>query len=299
MLEKIDLTKKLGKKKYKQIMPELSDRLSRIQKASCEAGIAVVILFEGWDAAGKGASIQKLTSSMDPRGFKVYPIGAPRAFEKKRPWMWRYWMKLPGRGEWVIFDRSWYRRITNDRLEGIIPENEWRRGYRDIVDFERTLVDNEYVLIKFFLHLGRQEQRRRFNKLSSDPQTAWRVTPQDWERHRRYDDWAMAWEEVFDRTDTEWAPWTIIGANNRRFAWVKIYQTIMDVFAESLEIPQISQLEQISSEPSQASVLEAFQNADSLEPIILTGSGSSKPDESVQTTVEKYPVELENPEKDI
>ena len=151
------------------------------------------------------------------------------------------------------------------------------------------------------VHLGRQDQRRRFNKLSSNPQTAWRVTPQDWERHRRYDDWTMAWEEVFDRTDTEWAPWTIIEANNRRFAWVKIYQTVMDVFAERLEISQFSQPEKISAEPSQASVVEAFQNADSdsLEPIIFTGSGSSKPDESIQTTVEKYPVELENSEKDI
>ncbi len=216
MLEKIDLTKKLRKKSYKQIIPELSDRLARSQKVAWSAGTAMVILFEGWDAAGKGAAIQKLTSSLDPRGFRVYPIRAPRTYERKWPWMRRFWMKLPGRGEWAIFDRSWYRRITNDRIEGIIPENEWRHGYRDIVDFERMLVDDGYLLVKFFLHISRQEQRRRFDQLSSDPRTAWRITAQDWERYRHYDDWEMAWEEVFDRTDTEWAPWTIVEAHNSR-----------------------------------------------------------------------------------
>lgn len=298
MLEKIDLTKKLGKKTYKQTMPELSARLFQMQKASWDAGLAIVILFEGWDAAGKGAAIQKLTSSLDPRGFTVYPIRAPRAFEKKRPWMWRFWMKLPGRGEWAIFDRSWYRRITNDRLEGIIPENKWRRGYRDNVDFERTLVDDGYILIKFFLHISRQDQRRRFNKLSSDSQTAWRVTAQDWERHRRYDDWAMAWEEVFDRTDTEWAPWTIIEATNRRFAWVKIYRTILDVFSERLELTQLSQPEQMAAEEPQAAVEDAFQETGSLEPAALSDADSSMPDENIQATAENFPVQLENSEKE-
>jgi len=299
MLEKIDLTKKLGKKTYKQTMPELSSRLFQMQKASQDAGLAIVILFEGWDAAGKGASIQKLTSSLDPRGFTVYPIRAPRAFEKKRPWMWRFWMKLPARGEWVIFDRSWYRRITNDRLEGIVPENEWRRGYRDIVDFERILVDDGYILVKFFLHLSKQDQRRRLNKLSSDSQTAWRVTAQDWERHRRYDEWAMAWEEVFDRTDTEWAPWTIIEATNRRFAWVKIYRTIMDVFSERLEFPQLSQPEQITAEEAQVSIGDAFQETGSPGPTFLKDADLSMRDENNQTTVENFPAQLENSEKGV
>ena len=298
MLEKIDLTEKLDKKSYKQIMPGLSGQLFRLQKDSWDAGMAVVLLFEGWDAAGKGASIQKLTSSLDPRGFKVYPIRAARTFEKKRPWMWRFWMKLPRRGEWAIFDRSWYRRITNDRLEGIIPENEWRLGYRDIVDFERTLMDDGYLVIKFFLHISRQEQKRRFDKLSSDTQTAWRVTAQDWERQRRYDDWAMAWEEVFDRTDTEWAPWTIIEATSSRFAWVKVYRTIIDALVERIDQPQETLPDEFTLESTRPALGEFPQEIDQHESIVFAGSGSSLPETDIQASGEDFPAQIENSEQD-
>ena len=209
MLDKIDLSKKLSKKAYKQIMPELSNRLYSIQKMSWDAGVPVVILFEGWDAAGKGTSIQKLTSSLDPRGYKLYPIRAARTYEKKRPWLWRFWLKLPARGEWAIFDRSWYGRVLVERVEKLIPEAEWRRAYRDIVDFERALADDGHLIVKFFLHISKDEQRRRFNKLTKDSLTAWKVAPEDWEHHRNYAEWAVAYEEAFERTEAEWAPWTI------------------------------------------------------------------------------------------
>src|SRR5512135_928904 len=139
MLDKLDLDQKLDKKTYKRIMPELTERLYAVQKASWDARIPVIILFEGWDAAGKGTSIQALTARLDPRGFKLYPIRAARTYEQKRPWLWRFWSKLPARGEWAIFDRSWYGRVLVERMEKLVPKEEWERAYRDIVDFERNL----------------------------------------------------------------------------------------------------------------------------------------------------------------
>jgi polyphosphate kinase 2 (PPK2 family) len=236
MLDKIDLNQKLDKKAYKRVMPELRNRMYTIQKASWDAGIPVVILFEGWDAAGKGTSIRQLTRALDPRGYKLYPIRASRTYEKKHPWLWRFWMKVPARGEWAIFDRSWYGRVMVERVENLIPESEWRRAYRDITDFERTLADDHHQIIKFFLHMSKPEQKRRFNQLAKDPMTAWQVTAEDWEHHRRYDDWLLAYEEAFERTETEWGPWTIVEATDRRFTWVKIYRTIIDSLADRLGI---------------------------------------------------------------
>jgi len=239
VLDKIDLNRKIDKGTYQRIMPELENRLFDVQKASWDARIPVVILFEGWDAAGKGTSIQKLTSPIDPRGYKLYPIRAARTYEKKHPWLWRFWLKIPARGEWAIFDRSWYGRVMVERVENLTPETEWRRAYRDITDFERTLADDGTLIIKYFLHISKQEQKRRFNKLSKDPLTAWHVTSEDWEHYYRYDDWVVAYEEAFERTESEWGPWTIVEATDRRFTWVKIYQTIITGLEERLGWPHM------------------------------------------------------------
>lgn len=236
MLEKIDLSLKLDKRLYKRIMPVLEDRLFQVQKASWDAEIPIVILFEGWDAAGKGSSIQKLTTPIDPRGYKLYPIRASRTHEKKYPWLWRFWLKLPARGEWAIFDRSWYGRVLVERIENLVPEHEWRRAYRDITEFERLLADDDTLILKFFLHISKQEQKRRFEKLTKDPLMAWHVSPEDWDHHRRYDEWMLAYEEALEHTDSEWAPWTIVEATDRRHTWVKIYQSIINCLAGRLDI---------------------------------------------------------------
>jgi len=270
MLEKIDLSKKVDKKTFKRIMPLLSNRLYSVQKASWDAGIPVVILFEGWDAAGKGTSIQKLTSPLDPRGFKLYPIRATRTYEKKRPWLWRFWLKLPARGEWAIFDRSWYGRGMVERVEELIPESEWRRAYRDIVDFERTIADDGHQIIKFFLHISKQEQKQRYDKLIKDPLTAWHVTAEDWEHHRRYDDWRLAYEEAFERTDTEWGPWTIVEATDRRYTWVKIFQTIIQSLEERLGIQGEPMTDLLAEQPQVGQIVETeepveFEDEETLE----------------------------------
>ncbi len=236
MLEKIDLSKKVSKAEYKKQLPRLRNRLYALQKASWDEKIPVIILFEGWDAAGKGTSIQTLTSRLDPRGFKLYPIREARTFEKSRPWLWRFWLKIPGHGEWAIFDRSWYGRVLVERVEEITPEREWRRGYRDIVDFERTLADTGYLIIKFFLHITKEEQKRRFKKLIKDPLTAWHVQAEDWEHHNKFEKYLLAAEEMLERTDTEWGPWTIVEATDRRFTRMKILRTIVAALEERPEL---------------------------------------------------------------
>jgi polyphosphate kinase 2 (PPK2 family) len=235
MLEKIDLTRKLSKEEYGTLKPRVQRRLYDLEKACWDANIPSIIIFEGWDAAGKGTAINLLTSRLDPRGFKLYPIQAPRTYETHLPWLWRFWQKIPNYGEMAIFDRSWYGRVMVERVEGLTPVREWRKGYRDIVDFERTLADDGYVITKFFLHISKKEQKKRFKKLEKDPLKSWHVQPEDWEHHRKYNQYVVAIEEMLERTDTEWGPWTIVEATDRRWARVKIFQTINMRLEEALK----------------------------------------------------------------
>lgn len=268
MLEKTDLSLKLDKATYKDQMPELADHLLALQRACWVAGLPVLIVFEGWDASGKGTTIQKLASSLDPRGFKLHPIRAPRSHERRRPWMWRFWQKVPPRGEWAIFDRSWYGRVLVERVEGVVPEKEWRQAFRDITEFERTLTDEGYLLFKFFLHISKTEQKQRFDRLARKPKTAWQVTAEDWEHHQHYQDWFVAYEEAFERTDTEWAPWTIIEATDRRYTRFKVFQTLVNTLEQQLgpriveeEPSTIDQQEPRGSDGSEKQDLPPFQSS--------------------------------------
>jgi len=235
MLEKIDLNKKLSKKEYKAQLPKLRRKLYDLQTKAWETNVPSIILFEGWDAAGKGTAIQTLTARLDPRGFKLYPIRGARTYEKMHPWLWRFWLKLPNYSEMAIFDRSWYGRALVERVEGLTPEEEWRKAYRDIVDFERTIADDGYILVKFWLHMSKKEQRRRFKLLEKDPLKSWHVTEEDWEHHRQYDEYLLAVEEMLERTETEWGPWTIVEATNRWWARAKVFNTIVNALDERLK----------------------------------------------------------------
>jgi polyphosphate kinase 2 (PPK2 family) len=227
MLEKVDLNRRLSKEEYKRELPRAQRRLYDLEKACWDAKIPTIIVFEGWDAAGKGTSINLLTSRLDPRGFKLYPIQAPRTYETHLPWLWRFWQKVPNYGEMAIFDRSWYGRVLVERVEGLTPEAEWSKGFRDIADFERTLADDGYVIVKFFLHISREEQKKRFKKLERDTLTSWHVQPEDWDHHAKYDQYLVATEEMLERTDNEWGPWTIVEATDRRWARLKVFWTII------------------------------------------------------------------------
>jgi polyphosphate kinase 2 (PPK2 family) len=235
MLEKLNLDVELSKEEYKNRWPALRDRLYDLQRACWENGIPSMIVFEGWDAAGKGTTINKITTRLDPRGFKLHAIQAPRTVEQHMPWLWRFWLKVPNYGEMAIFDRSWYGRVVVERVEKLIPKDQWMDAYKDIVDFERTLADDGYILIKFFLHISKKEQRRRFKAIEKDPQESWHVQPEDWEHHRKYDKYLTAIEEMLERTETEWGPWTIVEATDRRYEQVKVIETIIRRLEEALQ----------------------------------------------------------------
>jgi len=266
MLEKIDLSRALSKEGYDRQIPQLQRRLYDLEKSCWDAKIPTIIVFEGWDAAGKGTSINLLTSRLDPRGFQLYPIREARTFEKQMPWLWRFWLKIPNYGEMAIFDRSWYGRELVERVEGLTPVSEWRKGYRDIVDFERTLADDGCIIIKFFLHIDKKEQKRRFRKLEKDPLTSWHVQPEDWEHHRKYKEYIVAIEEMLERTDTEWGPWTIVEATDRRWARVKIFQTIIQRLEEAL-MARGSELPEQEPVPDEDEELEANATDDAGPPL--------------------------------
>ena len=236
MLEKVDLDRSLPKSEYKPRLEWLQERLLDLQNACWKAKVGSILVLEGWDAAGKGTVVNALTQRLEPRGFKLYSIQAPRTHEASLPWLWRFWQKLPNYGEMAIFDRSWYGRVMVERVEKLTPRDQWFAGYQDIVNFERTLADDGYVIIKFFLHISKEEQRRRFKAMEKDPMNAWHVQPEDWEHHKKYNKYLRATEEMFARTETEWAPWTIVEATDLRWARVKIFETIARNFEEALKL---------------------------------------------------------------
>jgi polyphosphate kinase 2 (PPK2 family) len=226
MLENVNLKKKLSREEYKKVIPALQRRLYDLEKACWDQGISSIVLFEGWDAAGKGTTIGTLTQRLDPRGFKLYSITSPRTYEQQRPWLWRFWLKVPNRGEMVLFDQSWYMRVLSDRVEGVATEKVWREAYRDILEFERMLADDGTVIIKFLLHISKKEQRGRFKEIEADPLESWRVTPEDWGRHKKYEQYLEAMEEMLELTESEYAPWTIVEATSRWYARKKVFDTI-------------------------------------------------------------------------
>ena len=185
MLEEIDQSICLSKGTFKLVMHDLVQRMYELEHLAYETKIPVIILFEGWDAAGKGTAISMLTERLDPRGFKVLSTQAPRTHEKQKPWLWRFWMQIPRRGQMAIFDRSWYGRVLVERVEGLTPIPDWIRAYEEINGFERTLADDGIVMVKFWLHISREEQLRRFIALTLDPDTAWQVTAEDLGKSQR------------------------------------------------------------------------------------------------------------------
>jgi polyphosphate kinase 2 (PPK2 family) len=243
MLEALDLSQALSKEEYHRRLPWTQHRLHRLQRACWEAKVATVVVFEGWDAAGKGTAINKLTQRLEPRRFSLYAIHEPRTFEQQLPWMWRFWVKVPNWGEMALFDRSWYGRVLVERVEGLANERQWREAYGDILSFERALADDRYRIVKFFLHISKEQQEERFRFLESDPATSWHVEAEDWEHHKKYDEYLLAVEEMLERTESEWGPWTLVEATNRRWARAKVFDTLIRSMEEGLvshgnEVPE-------------------------------------------------------------
>ena len=260
MLENINLKKKLSREEYKRAIPSRQHRLYDLEKACWDHGVPTIIVFEGWDAAGKGTAIAALTQRMDPRGFKLYPITAPRTYEQQRPWLWRFWLKAPDRGEIAIFDRSWYLRVLDERVEGAVPEKAWRAAYQDIVEFERMLADDGAVILKFFLHISRKEQKERFRAIGKDPLEAWRITEADWARHKKYDEYLAAAEEMLELTECEFAPWTIVEATSKWYARKKIFDTILAAMENRLGTDAPPRIEVPEAEARDAQLRDAMES---------------------------------------
>jgi len=234
MLENINLGVTLSREDYKRTLPGLQRRLYDLEKACWDEGASTIVVFEGWDAAGKGTTIATITQRLDARGFKLYPIVPPRTYEQQRPWLRRFWLKVPNRGEMVIFDRSWYGRVLGERVEGTVSATVWQDAFRDIVEFERMLTDDGTTILKFFLHISKKEQKRRFRSIEADPLESWRVSEDDWARHKQYDEYVVAIEEMLERTESEFAPWTIVEATSKWHARRKVMDTLIGAMEKRL-----------------------------------------------------------------
>ena len=221
MLEQINLTKKMEKSVYQEKMEIMEPQLAKLQRECKALGIPVILVFEGLGASGKGLQISKLIYPLDPRGFQVFAIKKPTEEEEMHPFLWRFWTKTPEKGRIAIFDTSWYRKVSVDRFENKISKEELLYAYQEIDTFERTLTDDGAVLIKFFLHISQKEQKKRFDKLLGSKETAWRVSKEDIKRNKEYDRYKAMNEEMLEKTETEYAPWTIIEAEDRRVCYCK------------------------------------------------------------------------------
>ncbi|MEJ5223091.1 MAG: hypothetical protein WHV44_01455 [Anaerolineales bacterium] len=237
MLEYVNLDLRLEPEEYKTRLRPLQQRLYELEHAIFDAKVPVMIVFEGWSATGKGRIINLLAERMDPRGFRVVPITPPRTAETHYPWMWRFWLKIPAYGQIVAYDTSWYQRVLSDRINKTIRKSELRTAYQDIAEFEEQLAADGTVIIKFWLHISKEEQGKRLKKLLKDELSAWQVTENDLTQHKKYEKYAQAVEEMLVRTDSPHAPWVIIEANDRYHARIKVLESIILALESRLNLP--------------------------------------------------------------
>ncbi|KUJ81880.1 polyphosphate kinase 2 family protein [Ruegeria profundi] len=231
-----DLSKRLDKKAYFQELVNLQAHLALIQQAFLFHGVKGVLVFEGWDAAGKGGTIRRISQALDPRSFKVWPIGAPRNYYLNRHYLLRFWERLPPEGAISAFDRSWYGRVMVERLEKFTPEKRWRAAYREINDFERMLIDDGARIVKLFFHISQEEQMRRFTERLRNPMKRWKLTYEDFRNRERWSEAKVAVDEMFARTSTDIAPWHVIPANNKKYARVAAMRAIVDTFSKDIDL---------------------------------------------------------------
>jgi len=234
MLEHIDLSQHLSKHDYEKQIPELQLKLLILQQKVREAGLPVVVMYEGWDAAGKGGSIVRITEKMDPRGYQVHPIGAPNEVERQQHYLWRFWTKLPPKGILAIFDRSWYGRVLVERVEKLCDKDDWKQAYREIRDFERTLIDGGYVLVKFWMHISKAEQLRRFEERRDNPLKRWKIGPDDWRNREKWEEYLEAAEEMFAETDIPQSPWRFIAAEDKHFARIETARIVVEAMEKAV-----------------------------------------------------------------
>jgi polyphosphate kinase 2 (PPK2 family) len=233
-LDEVDLSQKLKRKEYEKRLEKGQDRLEalRLQLAGLigdgRLGPPVLMLFEGWDASGKGGAIKRLTAELDHRHVRVAAFSTPTHDEKRHHFLWRFFPKLPGWGGVSVFDRSWYGRVLVERVEGFASESEWRRGYDEIASLERSLVAEGTIVIKFWMHVSPEEQLKRFEKRKKDPLKRWKLTDDDWRNREKAGAYREAIEEMFERTSIDVAPWTIVPGDSKKFARVFVIEHVIE-----------------------------------------------------------------------
>lgn len=243
MLDTIDLNKSLTRDVY---VRDLTRRQLQLQELAYRLYVdkrTLVMVFEGWDAAGKGGNIKRITEKLDPRGYEVYAIAAPAGEDKTHHYLWRFWRRLkpPDEKQILIFDRSWYGRVLVERLEGFCTEPEWKRAYREINEFERQLVDFGTILAKFWIHISEDEQLGRFTLRQETPYKSWKLTGEDWRNREKWDHYEEAVNDMLLKTSTARAPWTVVEGNCKYYARVKTLETLVDVLSQELDYsPSIS-----------------------------------------------------------
>jgi polyphosphate kinase 2 (PPK2 family) len=228
MLERLDPQKKLAKKAYEEEIGRLQVRLHELHFQIFQEQVPVLCMFEGWDAAGKGGAIKRLTETLDPRGFTVSAFAAPKGDERTHHYLWRFWRSLPRTGHMAIWDRSHYGRVLVERVEGFCNDAEWRRAFHEINEFESHQHSAGMVICKFWLHITKDEQLRRFKGRELDPYRSYKLTDEDWRNRAKWDEYTEAVEDMLLHTSTPYAPWTVVEANDKYYARVKIVRTVVD-----------------------------------------------------------------------
>ena len=239
-LAEVDLSVRLSKKEAKQQLAQAQERLVHLrlllggQIGAGELGPPLCVLFEGWDASGKGGAIKRLVEQLDPRHVRVAQFAAPTFDEKRHHFLWRFWPVLPGWGGMAVLDRTWYGRVLVERVEGFAQEDAWRRAYGEIVDLETTLAAEGTILVKFWMHVYAEEQLRRFESRQGNPYKAWKLNDDDWRNREKRATYEAAVEEMLERTDTEVAPWHVVAGDDKRWARVSVVRTVCEAIESAL-----------------------------------------------------------------
>jgi len=233
-LARLVLDQPMGRDEYEHELLRLQGRLNLLSRDARFRSRAVVAVFEGSDAAGKGGAIRRVTAALDARQYKGIPIGAPTEEEQAHPYLWRFWRHLPRLGRFTLFDRSWYGRVLVERVERLCSESDWRRAYAEINEFEAELCAHGIIVVKFWLQVSKAEQLARFREREAVSFKNFKITADDWRNRRRWNDYQTAVAEMVDRTSTELAPWTLVEADNKHFARAKVLQTLVDRIEKAL-----------------------------------------------------------------
>ena len=235
VLDVMDMTLSLSKSEYKRDLQAWQAKLNQLQRNAVKKKLSTILVFEGPDAAGKGGAIRRATAALDARHVQVLPIAAPTDEEKAHHFLWRFWRHLPRAGKMTIFDRSWYGRVLVERIEDFASEDEWRRAYAEINEFEEQLTSSGIVLVKFWIHVTKDEQLRRFKEREKTPHKQWKLTEEDWRNREKWEEYELAVNDFVEHTSTRVAPWYLIEGNDKRYARVKVIKTICERMENALK----------------------------------------------------------------